>query len=77
VIYEARLVPVVAALLSKLLAPGGFALIATPYRHSAEAFPAAIEGHGLICASDDVCALHENGERVRGILYRVSWPEPR
>ena len=39
VLYEKRLVPLVAHVLARMLVPGGEALIATPYRISAEDFP--------------------------------------
>ncbi len=39
VIYEARLVPLVANVLAAMLAPGGVGWIASPYRVAAEPFP--------------------------------------
>jgi predicted nicotinamide N-methyase len=78
VIYEARLVPLVANLLSKLLAPGGLGLIATPFRLSAEGFPAALASVGLTCRAEPATARYDNGETVRGTVYRVNWTgEPR
>jgi predicted nicotinamide N-methyase len=73
VIYEARLVPLVANLLSKLLAPGGLGLIATPYRLSAEGFPAALASVGLTCRAEPATARYEDRETVRGTVYRVNW----
>ena len=73
VIYEARLVPLVANLLSKLLAPGGLGLIATPYRLSAEGFPAALASVGLTCRAERATANHEDGGTVEGTVYRISW----
>ncbi len=75
VIYEARLVALVANLLSKLLASGGVALIATPYRRSAESFPAALASAGLDCRREAVTTRAEDGQVVRGILYRVTWAD--
>jgi len=75
VIYEARLVPLVANLLSKLLAPGGLGLIATPYRLSAEGFPAALASAGLICRAEAATADYEDGETVQGTVYRVTWSD--
>ena len=49
VIYEARLVPLVADVLAAMLAPGGVGLIASPYRVADEDFPAAVESRGLAC----------------------------
>ena len=66
VIYEARLVPLVANLLSKLLAPGGLGLIASPYRLSAEGFPAALASVGLTCRAEPATAHYEDGETVQG-----------
>jgi predicted nicotinamide N-methyase len=73
VIYEARLVPLVANLLSKLLAPGGLGLIATPYRLSAEGFPSALASVGLTCRAEPATAHYEDGETVQGTVYRVTW----
>jgi len=75
VIYETRLVPLVANLLSKLLAPGGLGLIATPYRLSAEGFPAALALLGLTCRAEPATAHYEDGETVRGTVYRVRWTD--
>ena len=48
VIYEARLVPLVANVLAAMLAPGGTGLIASPYRVAAEGIP----GRGGIARPD-------------------------
>ncbi len=72
VIYEARLVPLVADLLAAMLAPGGVGLIATPYRVAAEAFPAAVESRGLTCHAEETTATAEEDSAVAGILYRVT-----
>jgi predicted nicotinamide N-methyase len=71
VIYEAPLVPLVASLLGKLLAPGGLGLIATPYRVAAEAFPAAVTSVGLLCRSEAIKATLEDGRLIEGTLHRV------
>ena len=52
VIYETRLVPLVADVLDNLLAPGGLGLIASPYRVAAQRFPAAVAERALICDSE-------------------------
>jgi predicted nicotinamide N-methyase len=75
VIYEARLVPLVANLLSKLLAPGGVGLIATPYRLSAEGFPETLASVGLACRAVPATAQYEDGETVDGTVYRVTWAD--
>jgi predicted nicotinamide N-methyase len=75
VIYETRLVPLVANVLSKLLAPGGMGLIATPYRLSAEGFPAALALLGLNCQAEPATVQDPDGELVRGTVYRVTWAD--
>jgi predicted nicotinamide N-methyase len=74
VLYERRLVPLVAALLAKLLQPGGVGLITCPGRTSAEGFSPALESHGLACRVETIEARSEAGERMRGVLYRVNHP---
>lgn len=74
VLYERRLVPLVAGLLGAALAPGGLALIADPYRASAEGFAAAAAALGLTVEAEPVAA--DGGElgAVRGTLHRVTRP---
>ncbi len=72
VIYERRLVPLVANLLAQLLAPDGTALVASPYRVSAEQFPAAIDAVGLVCRTEHASARSEDGRPIRGTIYRVA-----
>jgi predicted nicotinamide N-methyase len=76
VLYERRLVPLVAGLLAATLAPGGVALIADPYRASAEGFAAEVEARGLICEAVAVAADSEELGPVRGTLHRVRRPGP-
>jgi predicted nicotinamide N-methyase len=71
VIYEARLVPLVAHLLARLLAPGGVGLIASPCRAAAEEFPAAVVALGLTCRADPASANAEDGRLIQGMVYRV------
>jgi predicted nicotinamide N-methyase len=81
VLYERRLVPLVADLLAKMLSPGGLGLIACPGRASAEAFPAALASRGLVCREEPVETSSEEGHRILGILYRMmpvgQAPRPR
>ncbi len=72
VIYEVRLVPLVADVLGKMLAPGGLGLIGTPYRVAAQGFPEAVAARGLICHPKSVTAETEDGP-IRGTIYRVTW----
>jgi predicted nicotinamide N-methyase len=72
VIYEARLVPLVANVLAAMLAPGGVGWIATPYRLSAEGFPAAVASLGLTCRAEPATATTEDGRPVSGTIYRVT-----
>jgi predicted nicotinamide N-methyase len=72
VTYEAPLVPLVANLLCKLLAPGGLGMIATPHRVAALAFPAAVASVGLSCRAEAIQARVEDGRWAQGILYRVT-----
>jgi predicted nicotinamide N-methyase len=72
VIYERALIPLVANLLAKLLAPGGLGLIATPYRIAAEAFPRAVTAVGLSCLAQPAQAHLEDGRLIDGTVYRVT-----
>jgi predicted nicotinamide N-methyase len=71
-IYEARLVPLVAGLLGKLLAPGGVGLLASPYRVAAKGFPAALTEVGLVCQIEAATARIEDGQLIEGTIYRVT-----
>jgi predicted nicotinamide N-methyase len=72
VLYEARLVPLVAHLLATMLAPGGLGLIASPFRVTASEFPAAAASCGLTCRAEPVTAHSENGLPIQGTIYRVT-----
>ena len=72
VIYEARLVPLVAGLLGRLLAPGGVGLLASPYRVAAKGFPAALAEVGLVCQAEAATARTEDGQLIEGTIYRVT-----
>lgn len=71
VLYERRLVPLVAALLGRMLAPGGLGLIADPYRVAAEGFPAALASQGLCGTAVPIEAESAELGLVRGTLHRV------
>jgi hypothetical protein len=72
VLYERRLVPLVANLLARMLEPGGgLGLIACPGRASAEGFPAALTSLGLCSRVEPVESRSEDEQRIHGVLYRV------
>ena len=71
VLYERRLVPLVASLLARMLAPGGLGLISCPGRTSAEGFPEALAAYGLACRIEPVEARSEDNQWIGGQLYRV------
>ncbi len=74
VLYESRLVPLVAGLLDAMLAPGGLALIAGPYRVPAEGFAPEVAARGLSCEAVAVSAESADLGPVRGTLHRVRRP---
>jgi hypothetical protein len=74
VLYERRLVPLVVGVLARMLASGGLALIADPYRASAEGFAPAVEELGMTCTTTSVTAESAELGGVRGILHRVQRP---
>jgi predicted nicotinamide N-methyase len=70
VLYESRLVPLVADLLARLLEPDGHALIAGPYRAASEGLDACLRERGLIQEIEPVRAVCEHGP-VRGTIHRI------
>jgi predicted nicotinamide N-methyase len=77
VIYEARLVPLVAGLLGRMLAPGGLGLLASPYRVAAKEFPTALAEVGLVCQAESATAWTEDRRLIEGTIYRVTHKDPR
>lgn len=75
VTYETRLVPLVADVLARMLAPGGVGWIASPYRVADERFAAAVEARGLACRAEAATARAEDGRAIEGTIYRVTYPE--
>lgn len=71
VLYERRLVPLVAGLIGGMLAPGGVALVAGPYRVATEDLEGQLEARGLVTESDEVEAIDERGATIRGTLNRI------
>jgi predicted nicotinamide N-methyase len=72
VLYERRLVPLVAGVIARMLAEGGVALVAGPYRVATEGLDAELDRHGLAARSEPVAATTEMGRAVRGTLHRIS-----
>ncbi len=70
-LYERRLVPLVAGLLAALLEPGGTGLISCPGRASAQGFPTALEALGLGVRVEVAESRSEAGQPLRGVIYRV------
>ncbi|MGC8641767.1 MAG: class I SAM-dependent methyltransferase [Isosphaeraceae bacterium] len=71
VLYERRLVPLVAELLARMLAPGGLGLVSCPGRSSAAGFADALASRGLTCRTQAVEARSEDAQWINGQLYRV------
>ncbi len=74
VLYESRLVPLVANLLDRMLAADGIGLIASPYRVAAERFPAELALRRLECKAEAALARSEDGRLIEGTIYRVRRP---
>ena len=73
VLYEKRLVPLIGNVIATLLAPGGTALVADPYRVAAEGFAPLVESLGLTCETEPIKADTVEHGQVRGTLHRVRW----
>ena len=71
VLYERRLIPLVSGVISRMLAPGGVALVAGPYRVATEDLPLALAAAGLVATSEAIEARGDRGETVRGTLHRI------
>jgi hypothetical protein len=71
VLYERRLVPLVCELIQRMLAPGGQALLAGPYRVATEDFVPCLRSFGLHAHASAVTAIDLSGHTVRGTLHRV------
>ena len=71
VLYERRLVPLVAGVIARMLAPGGVALVAGPYRVATEDLPAELAAAGLSAEAEPLTARDDRGKDVRGTLHRI------
>lgn len=75
VLYEHRLIPLVADLLAKMLEPDGLALVAGPYRVATEGLTEALAARGLAAEDSPITAVSETGP-VRGTLHRIRRRHP-
>jgi predicted nicotinamide N-methyase len=71
VLYEHRLVPLVAGLIGRMLEPGGVAMVAGPYRVATEGVEDELAARGLACEASPIAATTEAGRSVRGTLHRI------
>jgi len=71
VLYESRLVPLVADVLARTLAPGGEAYIADPYRVAAEDFPRIVRDRGMSCEVERIETISQEHGVINGTLHRV------
>jgi predicted nicotinamide N-methyase len=71
VLYERRLVTLVANVIARMLEPGGLALLASPYRVAAEGFEDAARALGLRCATSSFQVDCTELGPVRGTIYRI------
>ena len=71
VLYELRLVPLVARLIARTLAPDGAALVAGPYRVAAEQLDDWLARHHLTATAESLTAIDESGRPVQGTLHRI------
>jgi predicted nicotinamide N-methyase len=72
VLYERKIMSMVVDALARLLAPGGEAIVATPYRASALSFPFELPKRGLTCDAEGTSAVDDSGVRRLGTIYRVT-----
>jgi predicted nicotinamide N-methyase len=72
VLYERWLVPLVVNVLERMLASGGLALLAGPYRVATQELEPMLAARGFSCHSLPIDAASENGQPVRGTLHRIA-----
>ena len=71
VLYERKLVPLVADVLAARLAPDGIGLVSNPYRVAAEAFPEELARRGLTAEVEPIEAHTLEFGEIQGLVYRV------
>jgi predicted nicotinamide N-methyase len=74
VLYERRNAPALAALVPRLLAPGGEAIFADPRRPPAPSFLEAIRARGFL-GSTQGSAVEQDGREIKVLLHRF-WRGP-
>jgi predicted nicotinamide N-methyase len=72
-LYERRLVPLVAGVVAALLADGGTMLVTGPDRAASEEFPAELERRGLVVGVEEVGMVDLKGRALRGFVWRGGW----
>ncbi len=72
VLYERKLVPLVADLLASLLMPGGFALVTDPNRTAADTFVSELAARGLRTLVEPLASETAEFGPIRGRLFRIS-----
>lgn len=70
VLYEARNIAVLAALVPALLAPGGEILVADPRRNDAPAFLRRMEDLGYRISTEE-STVGQKGQEVKVLIYRL------
>lgn len=71
VLYEHRLLPLVANLLQRMLSPDGHALIAGPSREASQNLETTLSQFGLNSESRPIESVDERGEQVQGLVHRI------
>jgi len=70
VLYETRLLPMIGDLIRTLLAPGGVALVAGPYRVASEGIEKVLADRGLVATVEPMHS-EMDGRPIRGTLHRI------
>jgi predicted nicotinamide N-methyase len=71
VLYERRLVPLVAGVIARMLAPDGIALVAGPYRVATEDLDGWLLRNGLVATAEPLTARDEFNRTIQGTLHRI------
>jgi predicted nicotinamide N-methyase len=73
-VYELRNVAPLVALIKRVLLPGGLCLLTDQDRIPAQALRDEMAAAGLTFTTQAVRAGEPGGRRVKGTLYRITWP---